>query len=72
MVQMNPFAGQQWKHRDDRLVDTEWNKWRGWDNGENRMETHTNTTVCKIDSQLEFAVWFRELKPGLCDNLDVH
>ena len=31
MVQMNPFAGQQWKHRDDRLVDTEWNKWRGWD-----------------------------------------
>ena len=34
------------------------------------METHTNTTVCKIDSQLEFAVWFRELKPGLCDNLD--
>ena len=24
----------------------------------------------KSDSQWEFAVWLRELKPGLCDNLD--
>ena len=28
------------------------------------------TTICKIDSQLEFALWLRELQPGLCDNLD--
>ena len=36
--------------------------------GENNMETYI--TVCKIDSQWEFAVWLRELKPGLCDNLE--
>ena len=28
------------------------------------------TTICKIDSQWEFAVWLRELNPVLCDNLD--
>ena len=28
------------------------------------------TIICKIDSQWEFAVWCRELKPGLANNLD--
>ena len=32
------------------------------------METYI--TVCKIDSQGEFAVWLRELKKGLCINLE--
>ena len=32
------------------------------------METYI--TVCKIDSQQEFAVWLRELKHGLCINLE--
>ena len=32
------------------------------------METYI--TICKIDSQLEFAVWLRELKQGLCITLD--
>ena len=27
-------------------------------------------TICKIDSQWEFAVWLRELKQGLCNNLE--
>ena len=27
-------------------------------------------TISKIDSQWEFAVCLRELKPGLCDNLE--
>ena len=27
-------------------------------------------TICKIDSQQEFAVWLRELKQGLCTNLE--
>ena len=27
-------------------------------------------TICKIDSQQEFAVWFRKLKQGLCINLE--
>ena len=30
----------------------------------NNMETYI--TVCKIDSQREFAVWLRKLKQGLC------
>ena len=32
------------------------------------METYI--TICKIDSQWEFAVWLRELKLGLCDSLE--
>ena len=31
--------------------------------GKNNKETYT--TICKIDSQWEFAVWFRKLKQGL-------
>ena len=36
--------------------------------GKSNMETYI--TVCKIDSQWEFAVWLRKLKQGLCINLD--
>ena len=36
--------------------------------GESNMETYI--TICKIDSQWEFAVWPRELKQGLCNNLE--
>ena len=32
------------------------------------METYI--TMCKIDSQLEFAVWLRKFKQGLCINLE--
>ena len=32
------------------------------------METYI--TICKIDSQWEFVVWLRELKLGLCNNLE--
>ena len=32
------------------------------------METYI--TVCKIDSQWEYAVWIRKLKQGLCINLE--
>ena len=31
------------------------------------METYI--TICKIDSQWEFAVWLKKLKQGLCINL---
>ena len=31
--------------------------------GESNMETYV--TICKIVSQWEFAVWLRELNPGL-------
>ena len=36
--------------------------------GESNMEAYI--TVCKIDSQREFVVWLRKLKPGLCINLE--
>ena len=36
--------------------------------GESNMETYI--TVCKIDSQWEFALWLRELKPGFRNNLE--
>ena len=36
--------------------------------GKSNMETYI--TICKIDSQWEFAIWLRNLKQGLCDNLE--
>ena len=36
--------------------------------GESNMETYI--TICKIDSQREFAEWLRKLKQGLCINLE--
>ena len=36
--------------------------------GESNTEIYNS--ICKIDSQWEFAVWLRELKQGLCDNLE--
>ena len=35
--------------------------------GESNMETYI--TICKIESQWEFAVCLKELKQGLCVNL---
>ena len=36
--------------------------------GKSNMETYI--TICKIDSQWEFAVWLGKLKQGLCINLE--
>ena len=36
--------------------------------GDHNMETYI--TICKIDSQWEFALSLRELKEGLCNNLE--
>ena len=36
--------------------------------GKSNMESYT--TICKIDSQQEFAVWLRKLKQGLCINIE--
>ena len=36
--------------------------------GKNNMETYV--TICKIDSQQEFAVWLRKLKQELYINLE--
>jgi len=35
---------------------------------ESNMETYVS--ICKIDSQWECALYLRELKQGLCNNLD--
>ena len=37
--------------------------------GKSNMEIYI--TICKIDSQKEFAVCLRKLKQGLCINLEV-
>ena len=36
--------------------------------GKSNIETYI--TICKIDSQWEFAVWLRKLKQGFCINLE--
>ena len=36
--------------------------------GKSNVETYI--TICKIDSQWEFAVWLRKLKQGLCINTE--
>ena len=68
MVLKNLFTGQQWRnrHREQTYRHGE----RG---GEGEMYGKNNLkriTICKIDSQQEFAVWLRKLKQGLCINLE--
>ena len=36
--------------------------------GESNMDAYI--TICKLDSQWEFAIWLRKLKLGLCINLE--
>ena len=36
--------------------------------GKSNMETYI--TICKIDSQREFAIWLRKLEQGHCINLE--
>ena len=69
MVLNNLFTRQQWRnrHREQTYEHGE----RGGEGemcGNSNMETYI--TICKIDSQWEFAVWFRKLKQGLHINLE--
>ena len=64
MVLKNLFTGQQWRnrHREQTYGHGE----RGGEGemyGRSNMETYI--TICKIDSQCEFVVWFRKLKWAL-------
>ena len=69
MALNNLFTGQQWRKRC-----REWtygHRKRGGEGemyGKSNMETYM--TICKIDSQPEFAVWLRKFKHGLCINLE--
>ena len=58
----NLFAGQQWGDG------------HGERGGEGGMyggsDMETCITMCRVDSQWEFAVWLRKLKQGLCVGLE--
>ena len=65
----NLFARQQWRSR--HREQTYGNGERGGEGemyGESNMETYIS--ICKIESQWEFFVCLRELKQGLCINLE--
>ena len=69
MVLKNLLTGQEWRnrHREQTYGHGE----RGGEgeiHGESNLETYI--TICKIDSQREFAVWLRKLKRGLWINLE--
>ena len=69
MVLKNLSTGQQWRnrHREQTYGQGE----RGGEGemyGKSNMETYI--TICKMDSQREFAVSLRKLKQGLCINLE--
>ena len=42
----------------------------GKNNIKKKKNMETYITICKIDSQCEFAIWLRKLKQGLCINLE--
>ena len=50
------------------LTQREKNGTKGEMYGKSNVETYI--TICKIESQREFAVCLRKLKPGLCINLE--
>ena len=66
---MKLFVGQQWRHRH-----REQTYGHGESGGEGEIYGKSNieiyTTMCKIDSHWEFAVWLRKFKQGLCVNLE--
>ena len=56
------------KQTENRFMDMGKRGGEGEMYGKSNMETYI--TICKIDSQWEFAVWLRKLKQGLCINLE--
>ena len=69
MVLKDLFTGQQWRNRHSEQ--TYGHGERGEEGemyGKGNMQTYI--TMCKIESQGEFAVWLRKLKDGLCINLE--
>ena len=65
----NLFGGQQWRNRHREQTYGHGERGGGGEMyGESNIETYI--TICKIDSQWEFDVCLRELKQGLCINLE--
>ena len=69
MAPKNLFTRQQWRnrHREQTYGHAE-KGGEGEMYGKSNMETYT--TMFKIDSQQEFAIWLRKLKQGFCINLE--
>ena len=69
MVLKNLFTGQQWRtrHREQTNGHGE-RRGEGETYGKRNMETYI--TICKTDSQQEFAEWLSKVKQGLCINLE--
>ena len=69
VVLNNLFTEQQWRNRHREQI-----YGHGERGGEDEMYGKSNMetciTICKIDSQREFAIWLRKLKQGLCINLE--
>ena len=69
MVLKSLFTGQLWRNRHREQTYGHWERGEeGEMYGKSNMETYI--TICKTDSQWEFAVWLRKLKQGLCINLE--
>ena len=70
MVLKNLFAGQHCRnrHREQNYGHGEQGG-EGEKYGESNVETYI--TICKIDTQWEFAVCLKELIQGFCNNLEV-
>ena len=69
MVLKDLFTGQQWRNRHrEQTYGQEERGGEGETYEKSNMETYI--TIFKIDSQQEFAIWFRKLKQGLCISLE--
>ena len=62
MVPKNLFAGQQWRNIHRKQTYGHGEREGEGVYGESNMETYI--TICKIDSQWEFAVWLRNSNRG--------
>ena len=69
MVPKNLFAGQQWRNKHKQTYVHRERGGEGKMYRESNVETYIN--IYKIDTQWEFAVCLRELKQGVCINLDI-
>ena len=69
VVLNNLFSGHQWRNRHREQTYGQGEKGEeGEMYGKSYKENYT--TICQINSQLEFVVWLRKLKQGLCINLE--
>ena len=62
MVLKNLFAGQQWRNRHRETDLWTWGERGGEGEMYRKSNMETYITICKIDSQWEYAVWLRKLK----------